>query len=57
MTQVIITDGENAKAINPWDLDDRPEAWTWLSGASDRDIETMFYKVAASFRAIEDFFL
>lgn len=52
MSQVILTDGQNAKGINPWDLDDRPEAWTWLSGANDRDIENMFYKVAASFRAV-----
>jgi 2'-5' RNA ligase len=48
----ILTDGTNTKTLNPWDLDANPEAWTWLSNAPERDIDNMFYKVAASFRAV-----
>jgi hypothetical protein len=48
----ILTDGMNTKALNPWDLDANPEAWTWLSNAPERDIDNLFYKVAASFRAV-----
>jgi hypothetical protein len=52
MTQLIVTDGANAKSINPWNLEDRPEAWTWLSNAPQSELDAMFYKVAASFRAV-----
>ena len=52
MAQVIITDGANTKALNPWDLDANPEAWTWLSNAPEKEMDNMFYKVAASFRAV-----
>jgi 2'-5' RNA ligase len=52
MAQIIYTDGANAKSINPWDLDANPEAWTWLSNAPQNELDNMFYKVAASFRAV-----
>lgn len=52
MAQIIYTDGANAKSINPWDVDSNPEAWTWLSGAPQAELDNMFYKVAASFRAV-----
>ena len=48
----IMTDGANTKALNPFDLDSNPEAWTWLSNAPEREIDNIFYKVAASFRAV-----
>jgi hypothetical protein len=48
----ILTDGSNTKALNPWDVDANPEAWTWLSNAPQRELDDMFYRVAASFRAV-----
>ena len=48
----IMTDGATTKALNPFDLDSNPEAWTWLSNAPEREIDNIFYKVAASFRAV-----
>lgn len=52
MAQLTITNGMTAKSINPWDVDSNPEAWTWLSGAPQSELNDMFYKVAASFRAV-----
>lgn len=48
----IFTDGANTKTLNPWDVDSNPEAWTFLSGARQAEIDAMFYKVSAAFRAV-----
>lgn len=50
--KLIYTDGLEAKTINPWDIEDRPEAWSFISRASQAELDAMFYKVAASFRAV-----
>lgn len=52
MTEIIFTDGSNAKSINPWNTEDRPEAWTWVSNAPQSELDAMYYRVAASFRAV-----
>jgi hypothetical protein len=52
MAQIIITDGTNTKSLNPWDLESNPEAWNFITNAPQKELDDMFYKVAASFRAV-----
>lgn len=46
-----MTDGGNTKSINPWDVNSRPEAWTWFTGAPRSIQEEYYAKVAAMYRA------
>lgn len=52
MTNLILTNGQETKNLNPFDLDSNPEAWTFFSNAPQSEIDSMFYKVAASYRAV-----
>lgn len=52
MQRLVFTDGGNTKAINPWDVDGNPEAWTWYSGQPRRVQDEYYSKVAAMYRAI-----
>jgi len=51
MQRLVFTDGGNTKAINPWDVDGNPEAWTWYSGQPRRVQDEYYSKVAAMYRA------
>lgn len=51
MQKLVFTDGGNVKAVNPWDIDGNPEAWTWYSGQPRRVQDEYYSKVAAMYRA------
>lgn len=51
MQKIIYTDGGNAKAINPWAVDQNPEAWVWYSGQPQKIQDEYYAKVAAMYRA------
>ena len=52
MSQKLINnDGSSTKSINPWDVDNYPEAWTWLSNAPKTTQIEQYSRVAAAFRA------
>lgn len=51
--RILFYDGA-LKAVNPWDPDDTPEAWTWLSGGPPDVVQVdMLTKVAWPYRAIQ----
>lgn len=52
MAQKLLTiNGDSIKAINPWDSDSSPEAWTWFSNAPLADQDKLYARVSAAFRA------